>query len=312
MSKETPATQVAKKDIVDVVAGKVRGFIERGELHLPPGYSPENALKSAWLKLQTTTDKSGKPVLSTCTPSSVANSLLDMIVQGLNPAKDQCYFIAYGTQLVCQRSYFGSMAVVKNVAGAKDVYADVVYKGDVFEYEIKGKQKQITKHTQKLENIDGKNIVAAYAVIEFEDRAAYTEIMTIADIKQAWLQGQTYKEGGSSVHHKFAAEMAKKTVINRACKAFINSSSDSSILVGAYNRADDARAEDEIDTEIAEQANMRIIDIEYTEPEEVVTDGEPEPEKNEKPAKTAPKPPEKAQKDQKADPGQQTIGGPGF
>jgi len=303
MSKETPATQVAKKDIVDVVAGKVRGFIERGELHLPPGYSPENALKSAWLKLQTTTDKSGKPVLSTCTPSSVANSLLDMIVQGLNPAKDQCYFIAYGTQLVCQRSYFGSMAVVKNVAGAKDVYADVVYKGDVFAYEIKGKQKQITKHTQKLENIDGKNIVAAYAVIEFEDRAAYTEIMTMAEIKQAWLQGQVYKEGGNSVHHKFAAEMAKKTVINRACKAFINSSNDSSLLIRAYNRAGETIAEAEMDQEIAEQANQDYIDIEAE-----IVDDPPEDENT----KTEQNQPEKGQKGKMADPAQQTIVGPGF
>lgn len=310
MSKETNA--ITKSDIVDVVAGRVRGFMERGEMHLPDNYSPENALKSAYLKLQETKDKSGKPVLSVCTSASIANSLFDMVIQGLNPAKNQCYFIAYGQQLVCQRSYFGSMAVVKNVAGAKDVWGEVVYKGDVFEYEIRGKVKKIIKHGQKLENVDGKNIVAAYAVIEFDDRPDHTEIMTIADIKQAWAQGQTYKEGGSSVHHKFAAEMAKKTVINRACKAFINSSSDSSILVGAYNRADDARAEDEIDTEIEEQANMRIIDIEYAEAEEVVTDGEPETEKNEKPAKTEQKPPEKAQKDQKADPGQQTIGGPGF
>ncbi len=68
----------------------------------------------------------------------------------------------------------------------------------------------------------------------------------------------------------------------------------------------------EIEAEIEAEANGPVIDIEYTETEEVVTDGEPEPEKNEKPAKTAPKPPEKAQKDQKADPGQQTIGGPGF
>lgn len=68
----------------------------------------------------------------------------------------------------------------------------------------------------------------------------------------------------------------------------------------------------EIEAEIEAEANGPVIDIEYTEVEEVVTDGEPETEKNEKPAKTEQKPPEKAQKDQKADPGQQTIGGPGF
>ena len=311
------ATELAKKDVVDLVAGKVRGFTERGELHLPENYSPENALKSAWLKLQEVKDKSGKPVLATCTPASVANSLLDMIVQGLNPAKDQCYFIAYGSQLVCQRSYFGSMAVVKNVAGAKDIYAEVVYKGDVFEYEIRGKHKQITKHTQKLENIDGKSIVAAYAVIEFEDRQDYTEIMTMAEIKQAWLQGQVYKEGGNSVHHKFAAEMAKKTVINRACKAFINSSNDSSLLIRAYNRAGDVIDEQDLDEEIATNANGEIIDIEG----EILEEADEKAEENiEEQTKTEEKTPEKEQippkNEQKApekdNPGQQTLDGPGF
>ncbi len=304
MSKETKV--ITKSDIVDVVASRVRGFLERGEIHLPDNYSPENALKSAYLKLQETKDKSGKPVLSVCTSTSIANSLFDMVIQGLNPAKEQCYFIAYGQQLVCQRSYFGSMAVVKNVAGAKDVWAQVVYKGDAFEYEIRGKQKVITKHGQKLENVDGKNIIAAYAVIEFDDRPDHTEIMTFDDIKKAWAQGQTYKEGGNSVHTKFAAEMAKKTVINRACKAFINSSSDSSLLVGAFNRADAARDEADIDQEIAESANMQIIDIEA----EDIPDLEPA-EGSEKPAEAAQKPAEKEQKQQKAEKGQQTIG-PGF
>ena len=104
MSKETKV--ITKSDIVDVVASRVRGFLERGEIHLPDNYSPENALKSAYLKLQETKDKSGKPVLSVCTSTSIANSLFDMVIQGLNPAKEQCYFIAYGNQLVCQRSYW--------------------------------------------------------------------------------------------------------------------------------------------------------------------------------------------------------------
>ena len=71
----------------------------------------------------------------------------------------------------------------------------------------------------------------------------------------------------------------------------------------------------EIEAEIEAEANGPVIDIEYAEAEEVVTDGEPEPEKNEKPAKATQKPPEKAQKGQKPkkeDPGQQTLDGPGF
>lgn len=279
-----------KKDTVDIVAAKVRQYQERGELHLPPNYSAENAMKAAWLVLQETADKNGKPALEVCTRNSVANALLDMVVQGLNPAKKQCYFVVYGKKLVCMRSYFGSMAVVKNVAGAKDVWAEVVYQGDDFQYEIKKGRKYISKHIQKIENIKNKNIVAAYAVIEFEDeRPDHVEIMTIDQIKQAWLQGQTYKEGGTSVHTKFTEEMAKKTVINRACKAYINSSSDSNLLLRAFNRSDEVQTEEQVAEEIAENANSEVIDIE-AEVREVEHKEEPAEELNLQPEEELPKP----------------------
>lgn len=264
MSAEQAKTQnaLAMKDTVDIVAKRVRQFQESGQLHLPANYSAENAMKSAWLTLQSTLDKSGKPALQVCTKDSVANALLDMIVQGLNPAKKQCYFIVYGNKLICQRSYFGSMHLVKEVAGAKDVYAQVVYRGDDFQYEISKGRKKVLKHVQKIENIKNENIIAAYCIIEFEDgRPDYAEIMTIDQIKQAWKQSPMYKDGGNGTHQKFTEEMAKKTVINRACKSFINSSSDSNLFLSAFNRADEEKAEVEVAQEIAENANAEYIDI---------------------------------------------------
>ena len=78
---------LVKKDTVDIVAAKVREFQERGELHFPPNYSAENAMKAAWLKLQETTDRNGKPALQVCTKDSIANALLKMVVYGLTPLK---------------------------------------------------------------------------------------------------------------------------------------------------------------------------------------------------------------------------------
>src|SRR5690606_20910731 len=152
---------------------------ERGEIHFPANYSPENAMKSAWLILQNTLDREKRPVLEVCTKDSIANSLLDMVVQGLNPAKKQGYFIAYGKQLVFQRSYFGTMAVTKRVTGAKDICAEVVYEGDEFEFEISRGRKKITKHKQTVASINGGKIVAAYCTIVFDDEREYTDIMTM-------------------------------------------------------------------------------------------------------------------------------------
>jgi recombination protein RecT len=257
------ALALIKKDVVDVVGKKVQEFVSKGELHLPPNYSVENAMKSAWLILQNTFDKDKKPVLQVCTKDSIANALLDMAVQGLNPAKKQGYFIAYGKQLVFQRSYFGTMAVTKRVAGAKDIFAEVVYKGDEFEYTIKNGNKYITKHVQRIENVDPDNIVAAYCTIVFDDERQFTDIMTWAEIQKAWSKSKNNPDREGSTHKDFAQEMARKTVINRACKRYLNSSDDGSLLMYHVNRADEVAAEAEVEAEIEESANQELIDVEY-------------------------------------------------
>lgn len=289
---------LVKKDTVDVVAQKVREFQERGELHLPANYSPENAMKSAWLILQSTKDRNDKPVLQSCTRDSIANSLLDMVVQGLNPAKKQGYFIAYGSQLVFQRSYFGTMAVAKRVTRCTDIFAEVVYKGDEFEYEVRRGNKRITKHVQKFEHINKDNIIAAYCTIVFGDDREYTEIMTMDQIKQAWKKSQMYKPDGNGTHQQFTEEMAKKTIINRACKNYINSSDDESLIIRHFNRSDETAEEAQIEEEIKQNANGPVIDAEFEVKDEQGPGTETPP---------PPPPPEQTAKEHPA-----SAGGPGF
>ena len=295
-----------KKDVVDVVGKKVQEFVSRGELHLPPNYSVENAMKSAWLILQNTVDKDKKPVLQVCTRDSIANALLDMAVQGLNPAKKQGYFIAYGKQLVFQRSYFGTMAVTKRVAGAKDIFAEIVYKGDEFEYTIHRGNKVITKHVQRIENVDPDNIVAAYCTIIFDDDRQFTDIMTWAEIQKAWSKSKNNPDREGSTHKDFAQEMARKTVINRACKRYLNSSDDGSLLMYHVNRADELTAEAEVEAEIEENANQEFIDVDY----EPVEDEEVEEKAAEEPKERKPEEPKQERKQEGK---QQTVfDAPGF
>ena len=279
------ALALIKKDVVDVVGKKVQEFVSRGELHLPPNYSVENAMKSAWLILQNTVDKDKRPVLQVCTRDSIANALLDMAVQGLNPAKKQGYFIAYGKQLVFQRSYFGTMAVTKRVAGAKDIFAEVVYKGDEFEYQIRNGNKVITKHIQKIENVDPNNIVAAYCTLIFDEDRQFTDVMTWDEIQKAWSKSKMDPTKEGSTHKEFPQEMARKTVINRACKRHLNSTDDGSLLMYHVNRADEVAAEAEVEAEIEESANQELIDVEYEIEDEgpTIEEATEEP-KEEKPA----------------------------
>lgn len=267
---------IIQKDITDEVSKKI-AELEEGGLTLPPNYNPHNALKSAFFRLQEVKDRNGKPALEVCTKASIANALLDMVIQGLSPAKTQCYFVVYGTQLQMMRSYFGTQAVLKRLSNVKDIWANVIYKDDVFEYEILDGRERLVKHESRLENRD-KEILGAYAVIKTIDDDEILTVMTRKEIEAAWGQSQSK---GRAVHNKFPQEMAKRTVINRAAKNFINTSDDSDILVDAINRTTgneydndriDVTTEEEAQQEIEQNANSEELDFlddvedaEYTE-----------------------------------------------
>jgi recombination protein RecT len=263
---------LTKNPIVNGVMAKISELQAGGKLCFPKNYSPENALMGAYLALQAVKDKDGRPALVVCTPESIANSLLDMVIQGLNVQKKQGYFIVFGGQVVFLRSYFGTMAVTKRVMGCQDIFAAVVYEGDEFEYALVAGNKCVTKHTQKLANVAKDRIVAAYCVIVAATGETSTGIMTLAQIHQAWRQStqNPFEESGKlkpgAVHAKFPEDMAMKTVINRTCKKYINSSMDDSLalVVHHMNRCDDAAEEAEFAEEVAQHANSQLIDAEFT------------------------------------------------
>lgn len=266
---------IVKKNVVDVVENKIMQFIQDGELHLPADYSPQNALRAAWLILQETKaktpDKEEVPALTYCTRDSIANALLSMIVQGLNPIKKQVYFIAYGNQLVCQRSYFGNIYLAKLAdPEIEDIIGTVVYEGDKFEYYIHRGKTFVREHVQSLGSVDKKKIVAAYATVLRKDgneAKEYSSIMTMEEIKQAWKQSKMYPidDRGNikacSTHDKFTADMAEKTVINGLCKHIINTSTDNYLVLDAYRKTEDAIVTAEVTAEIEEKGNREIIDI---------------------------------------------------
>lgn len=256
------------KNISEAVLAKVQTMQETGGLVLPEDYHAGNALNAAYLKFKQLEDKNHKPAEQVCTKESVALALMDMVIQGLSPAKNQCYFVVHGNQLTLMRSYMGTVAAAKRFGGVKSVHAQVVYKNDRFEFEIDPSTgtKKVTVHEQSLESIEEGTIRAAYAVVITKDDVYY-EIMTMDEIRKAWAQGAA--KGGSPAHKNFPQEMAKKTVINRACKIFVNTSTDADPLADAYNRttANDYIGDEFVDTE-AEELNENAFDAIMAEDEQ--------------------------------------------
>lgn len=287
MSENTQVTEVQKRELIakDFTEGLVVKVREKEKFGLtfPKDYNYTNEFMSAMLILQDTKDSNKKPVLQSCTRASIENALLEMVTSGLSMQKGQCYPIAYGGKLSCQRSVYGNTCLARSY-GMKEINAMCIYDGDVFEYHIENAKIVIDTHKQNFANIDNDKIIGAYAVVTMTDGTQYTEVMNISQIKQAWKQGFNYRENGGT-HQKFTDQMAMKTVKNRLLKYIIRTyrsfginddfeddmPSHSEIIETdvAYDIAENANTEDFIDGDVVESDTPETEETPTTEPEQV-------------------------------------------
>ncbi|WP_342512832.1 RecT family recombinase [Sporosarcina sp. FSL K6-1522] len=261
---QAPAESNKQNAIVTQVAKKVQTMVENNQINIPNNYSIVNAVQAAYFKLTEVDFKKKIALIDTATPDSVAFSLQDMAIQALSVAKNQGYFIVYGDKMQFVRSYHGTQAVIKRMNGIKDVWANVIWNGEKFDVEynergqlaFKGHSVDWKAATGKKEDIEG-----AYCIIEREDGVQFLTVMTMAEIKTSWSQSSM-----TAVQDKYPQEMAKRTVINRASKAFINTSDDSDLFIGAVNRTTENEYENERkeispEYEIQQNANTEDLDI---------------------------------------------------
>lgn len=265
--------KIEEKQITDIVFNKVVDLQARGAIDFPNNYSVGNALKSAYLILQEAKTREKKPVLQVCTQDSIANALLDMVVQGLNPTKQQCYFIPYGNQLTLSRSYLGTIALTKRLKGVKDVVAYPIYKNDKLDigFDILTGKTKINEFKPALDH-KAQDLIGALGIVVGENEILYLEYMNMEQIRNAWNQGTM--KGNSPAHKNFPDQMAIKTVINRVCKKYVNAADDSDKIADLISKTAE-EVDNELEIEMAENANAKelpldeIEEVEYEEIEEV-------------------------------------------
>ncbi|KZU71661.1 recombinase RecT [Lactiplantibacillus plantarum] len=248
-------------ELVTMVNNNIEDMKNNEGLSLPPDYSVGNALNSAYLILSDTSK--GQPLLDKCDQGSVIKALMNMAIQGLSPAKNQCYFIPYGNQLVMQRSYFGSISVVKRLSNVKDIQAQVVHKDDTFKIGGENGVLVVKEFEPSFENLD-KPIIGAFAWVEdLNGNRTYT-VMTKKDIDTSWSHAKTKK-----VQNEFPEEMAKRTVINRAAKFYINSSSDNDLFVQAVNDTTSSEYENDNPKDVTPDKRSLVADVAENKAEKV-------------------------------------------
>ena len=223
-SQSNTALKEMQEKTVNAVMKQVEELQQTGGLVLPKDYNVNNALKSAWIYIQTIETRTKQKAIDVCTKLSICNCLLEMVIRGQHPKK-HCYFIPCGNSLEYWERYTGKLLRAKRDTNIQEVVAQVVYEGDKLVYTVdENGYYQLVSHETAIENINPDKIKAAYAVVIYKDGSKHLEIMTIDQIRKSWQQGAA--RGASGAHQNFTDQMCKKTVIARACKIELDSATD--------------------------------------------------------------------------------------
>ena len=175
------------------------------------------------------------------------------------------YLVPYGQTLNFMASYKGMVKMAEKYSQRKirSIYAKLVRDGDGFEETIENGEPTVKFSPVPFSNAE---IIGAFAVCNFADGGSLVETMSKAEIEPCRKKSRA---SNSPAWSQFWGEMAKKTVINRACKIFVNTSTDADPLADAYNRttANDYIGDEFVDAE-AEELNENAFDAIMAEDEQ--------------------------------------------
>lgn len=217
-------------------------------LAVPEGYNVGNEVASLMFAISQTKDKNGNGVFDVCSSDQIMNQVRDCILNGLSISKKHVWPIIYGGKLSLQRSVYGTVAAFKYLFSDYEIGANVLYEGDTYDYctDDVANYNYITNVHSSLENRD-KNIIAAYGSIYnvHTKERIYGCVMTWAEIQKNWSKS---KNPDNSVQKDFPQEMAKRTLINRMVKMYVNSPNHgkNSEAVAAFNRMTANEYDDEL------------------------------------------------------------------
>lgn len=173
---------------------------------LPGHMKPERMARLATTTLRQT------PALARTTPESFLGALLTASQLGLEPGPiGECYFVPFKN--VCQfiPGYRGLIKLARNSGQLVDIWAEIVYENDEFEY-VLGLHRDL-KH--KPARSDRGKPVYVYAAAELKDGGRPFVVLTHAEVEAIRSRSMAAKNGPWVTDW---AAMAKKTVVKQLAK----------------------------------------------------------------------------------------------
>ena len=257
--------QDLEENVKVTVKSCISAFQADGSLSLSEVYEVDRALAAAFTLLNCLKDPTGCPILEQCSAESITTALLDMAIQGLSVNKRQCRFAVSGGDIKLVRTYFGTIALAREVGGMiGEPIVSMIGQGDDFEFEtdvITGK-KRLIRHRPALCGMGGE-IAGAYCILHLSDGTQYLEVFGPLQISAMLGVRQ---EDMVRVERKTVF----RTVINRACRNLIESSANAYMYECMYDEWDLSTTNIGSQTEVNEPANIteNILDEEGYNPAE--------------------------------------------
>lgn len=181
---------------------------------MPNGGKPDAIIQAAVFQIST------NPALKECSVQTLIGAVLHASLLGLNTALGQCHFIPRKNgmtgQIDCQFQidYKGLITLAYRSGQVRSVFAEVVRRNDVFEFE-RGTTPRI-KHIPSLENAG--ETYAVYAVVEFENGGKEFVVMGKAEVEKRRMASPSQRGEPEKVWLKWADEMWKKTALRNLLK----------------------------------------------------------------------------------------------
>jgi len=208
-SKPNPNTQIVPANQkVETIRKMLDGSKQQIALALPRHLNADRMLRIAMTSVRRT------PELLACTPQSLVGAVIQAAQLGLEPdgVLGHAYLVPFKDTCQLIVGYKGYVDLARRSGQVSTIYARVVYAKDQFEYSF-GLQEKL-EHVPTRDPEPG-DIVYAYAVIKMKDGGVQFDVMNRREVDAIRKRSPSGNSGPWVTDY---AEMAKKTVLRRACK----------------------------------------------------------------------------------------------
>lgn len=190
---------------------KSPGMIAEIGKAMPKHCSPERMARVALTCLTRT------PKLARCTQESFFECLLSLSQWGLEPDGRRAHLIPYGDKCTLIIDYKGYVELAYRSGIVRNIHADVVRDGDIFEYNLGRVQKHVPWFLRRDADRPeaAGDVFAAYCTVELVGETVKAEVLSREDVEGIRKRS---KASGNGPWVTDWNEMAKKTAFRRVSK----------------------------------------------------------------------------------------------